>query len=199
GERGRYRQGIEARFEPPDGSVRAGGPGRAGHAPLDPALPASHARREVPAVSVDGAVRGRRPPRAEERPRRVRGSRGGEHRRVVSEAGRHPRPSRDGALTSTKRSRPPRGRPTEQGNRVARAAGKKPTRRKSAGTSARSVRSGASRANPKRGAAAKQRVAKARAAKGPAAKGRAAKPRAARRVTAQRTPAKRRAVARAPR
>jgi len=61
------------------------------------------------------------------------------------------------------------------------------------------VRSGASRANPKRGAAAKQRVAKARAAKGPAAKGRAAKPRAARRVTAQRTPAKRRAVARAPR
>ena len=52
-----------------------------------------------------------------------------------------------------KRGRPPRGRPTGRGHRVARAAGKKQSRRNSAGRSASTARSGKPRAGAKRRAA----------------------------------------------
>ena len=70
-----------------------------------------------------------------------------------------------------KRGRPPRGRPTGRGHRVARAAGKKQSRRNSAGRSASTARSGkprVKRAGPKPNTAPKRRPPLAPAVGGPA-------------------------------
>ena len=79
------------------------------------------------------------------------------------------------------------GAAAERGHRVARAAGKKQTRRKGAGRSASSARSGKPRAGAKRRAPAKKKVARASAAK-----------RRVKRVVAKRSAAPKRSVSARP-